>query len=281
MIDVFAWLIEPFQFGFMRQALLMVTMVSLIAGLLSPYLVLKGWSLMGDAVSHAVLPGIVLAYIAGLPLALGAFVAGLLCAVGSGFVTDNTRLKSDTVLGVVFSGMFGLGIVLFSQIEADIHLDHVLLGDMLGVSDQDILEAQLAVSLILILLMVSWRDLMLFSFDPQQAKVAGLPVKLLHYGLLVGLSITVVLSLNAVGLILGIALLIAPGVIAHQLCDRFSSMITVSTLVAVLASAFGVVLSFHLDSAPGPTIVLLFTFIFIVVFLWAPKYGVLRQRSKG
>lgn len=273
-------LMEPWQFSFMRQALLMVVLISVVAGVLSPYLVLKGWSLMGDAVSHAVLPGVVIAYVVGLPLSVGAFAAGLLCALSSGFVSDNSRLKSDTVLGVVFSGMFGLGVVLFSLIETDVHLDHILMGDILGVDWSDIIEAAVAVVLVLGVFLLYWRDLMLFAFDPDHARVIGLPVTWLHYGLLVVLSLTVVLALQAVGLILGLSLLIAPGAIAHQLCDRFGAMLATSVSVAVFASVGGVWLSYFLDSAPGPTIVVILTVLFLLAFLFAPKYGLIWQRGQ-
>ena len=273
-------LMEPWQFSFMRQALLMVVLIAVVAGVLSPYLVLKGWSLMGDAVSHAVLPGVVIAYVVGLPLSVGAFTAGLLCALSSGFVSDNSRLKSDTVLGVVFSGMFGLGVVLFSLIETDVHLDHILMGDILGVDWSDIIEAAVAVVLVLGVFLLYWRDLMLFAFDPDHARVIGLPVTWLHYGLLVVLSLTVVLALQAVGLILGLSLLIAPGAIAHQLCDRFGAMLATSVVVAVFASVGGVWLSYFLDSAPGPTIVVILTGLFLLAFLFAPKYGLIWQRGQ-
>jgi len=235
--------------------------------------------LMGDAVSHAVLPGVVLAYVVGMPLSIGAFIAGLFCALASGFVSDNSRLKSDTVLGVVFSGMFGLGVVLFSQIETDVHLNHILLGDILGVDSSDIVEAAVAAVFVLVLFFAFWRDLMVFSFDAEHARVVGLPVKWLHYGLLVVLSLTVVLALQAVGLILGLSLLIAPGAIAHQLCDRFSHMMATSVVVAVSASVGGVWLSFYLDSSPGPTIVVLLSIVFLFAFLLAPKYGLLWRRG--
>lgn len=273
------WVTEPFQFGFMRQALMMVILIAVVAGVLSPYLVLKGWSLMGDAVSHAVLPGVVLAYVVGIPLSIGAFAAGLLCALASGFVSDNSRLKSDTVLGVVFSGMFGLGVVLFSQIETDVHLDHVLLGDILGVNWSDITEAAVAVVAVLVLFILFWRDLMVFAFDSEHARVLGLPVSQLHYGMLIVLALTVVLALQAVGLILGLSLLIAPGAIAHQLCDRFSHLLATSVAVAVLSSCCGVWLSYYIDSAPGPTIVVILTFVFLLAFLFAPKHGLVWKRG--
>ncbi|MFG1360028.1 metal ABC transporter permease [Xanthobacter pseudotagetidis] len=262
-----ATLLLPFQFDFMVTALAIAALVAVPMALLSCFLVLKGWSLMGDAVSHAVLPGVVLAYIAGLPLALGAFVAGMVCALATGFLKDNSRVKEDTVMGVVFSGMFGLGIVLFTKIQSDVHLDHILFGDMLGVSWADIAESAIIAGLVTLALLAKWRDLLLNAFDPAQAKAVGLNTGLLHYGLLVMLSLTIVAALKAVGIILSVALLIAPGAIAFLVTRRFGQMLAVAVAVAVSCSLAGVYLSFFLDSAPAPTIVLLMTAVFIAVFV--------------
>jgi manganese/iron transport system permease protein len=260
-------LLQPFQFEFMRMALLITAMIAVPAALLSCFLVLKGWSLMGDAVSHAVLPGVVLAYIGGIPLAVGAFGAGMFCAVATGYLKENSRVKQDTVMGVVFSGMFGLGIVLYTKIETDVHLDHILFGNMLGVAWPDIaLTAAISV-FVTLLLALKWRDLVLHAFDPVHAESVGLPVRLLHYGLLALLSLTIVAALKAVGIVLSVALLIAPGAIAFLLTRRFGSMMLVSVAVALCAGLTGVYLSFFLDSAPAPTIVLLMAFVFIIVFL--------------
>ncbi|MEZ5925006.1 MAG: metal ABC transporter permease [Hyphomicrobiaceae bacterium] len=259
-------LLMPFGFSFMQNAFLIGLMVAVPSGLLSCYLVLKGWSLMGDAVSHAVLPGIVLAYVAGLPLALGAFVAGLVCAVAAGYIQDNSRIKQDTVLGVVFSGMFGLGIVLYTAIQSDVHLDHILFGDMLGVSKTDLVTSGLIAAAVAGLVLAKWRDLLLHTFDPIQARALGLPVRLLHYGLLVLISATVVASLKAVGAILAIALLIAPGAIALLVTRRFGRMLVVAVGVAVAGSIAGIYASFFLDSAPAPTIVLVYTLMFLIAF---------------
>lgn len=260
-------LLAPFQFDFMQTALVISALVAVPMALLSCFLVLKGWSLMGDAVSHAVLPGVVLAYIAGLPLALGAFVAGMICALGTGYLKANSRVKEDTVMGVVFSGMFGLGLVLYTKIETDVHLDHILFGDMLGVSWGDIAESAVIAGLVTAVLLAKWRDLLLNAFDPAQAKAVGLSVNVLHYGLLVMLSLTIVAALKAVGIILAVALLIAPGAIAFLVTKRFGPMLAVAVLVAVSCSLAGVYLSFFLDSAPAPTIVLLMTAVFIGVFV--------------
>lgn len=262
-------LLLPFQFEFMRSAIIISVLVAAPAALLSCFLVLKGWSLMGDAVSHAVLPGVVVAYIAGFPLAIGAFAAGMICALLTGFLKENSRIKQDTVMGVVFSGMFGLGIVLYTRIESDVHLDHILFGDMLGVGRSDILETGMIAAAVTGAILVKWRDLLLHAFDAAQARAVGLPVRVLHYGLLVILSLTIVAALKAVGIILAIAMLIAPGAIAFLLTRSFGAMLIASVVVAVGASFLGVYLSFFIDSAPAPTIVLLMTVAFIAAFLAA------------
>jgi manganese/iron transport system permease protein len=262
-------LLLPFSFPFMQQAFIVSLLVALPMGLLSPFLVLKGWSLMGDAVSHAVLPGVVLAYVVGLPIGIGAFAAGMFCAVGTGYLKENSRIKEDTVMGVVFSGMFGLGLVLYSMIETELHLDHILFGDMLGVGWADIAEAGAIAAVVSAALLVRGRDLMLHAFDPQHARAIGLSVRLLHYGLLVLLSLSIVGALKSVGIILAIALLIAPGAIGFLVARRFGVMLAVSVAVAVVASFLGVYLSFFLDSAPAPTIVLLMSGTFVVAFLRA------------
>ena len=257
----------PFLFPFMQQAFVISVLVAVPMALLSCFLVLKGWSLMGDAVSHAVLPGVVLAYIAGLPLAVGAFAAGMTCALATGYLRENSRIKEDTVMGVVFSGMFGLGIVLYTKIQTDVHLDHILFGDMLGVSWADVAESAVIAVLSAGSILVFRRDLLLHSFDPQHAQAIGLPVRLLHYGLLAILSLTIVGALKAVGIILAIAMLIAPGAIAFLLTGRFERMLLLSVGIAVTAAFFGVYLSFFIDSAPAPTIVLLLTAMFVAAFI--------------
>ncbi|MFG1461348.1 metal ABC transporter permease [Xanthobacter sp. DSM 24535] len=263
MTGIVETLAQPFQFEFMRNALAISVLVAVPTALLSCFLVLKGWSLMGDAISHAVLPGVVIAYIAGLPLALGAFTAGMGCALATGFLKENSRIKQDTVMGVVFSGMFGLGLVLYTKIETDIHLDHILFGDMLGVGWEDIGETALIAAITGGIIVLKWRDLLLHAFDPAQAKAIGLPVRVLHYGLLCLLSLTIVGALKAVGIILVIAMLIAPGAIAFLLARTFGSMLVTATAIAVLASLGGVYLSFFIDSAPAPTIVLLMSIGFL------------------
>jgi len=258
----------PFQFPFMQQAFIIGVLVAVPAALLSCFLVLKGWSLMGDAVSHAVLPGVVLAYIAGLPFGVGAFAAGMVCAISTGYLTENSRIKEDTVMGIVFSGLFGLGIVLYTAITTNVHLDHILFGNMLGADWLGIVQTGLIALVVILAITLKWRDLMLFIFDEQQASAIGLPVKVLHYGLLSILSLTIVGALQAVGIILVISLLIAPGAIAYLLTRRLGAMLWIAVAISTAATLIGVYASFWLDSAPAPTIVLLMTLTFVVVFIW-------------
>ncbi|WP_395516497.1 metal ABC transporter permease [Pseudorhizobium flavum] len=256
----------PFQIDFMQRAFLVTLMIAVPMAILSCFLVLKGWSLMGDAVSHAVFPGVVLAYIFSIPLALGAFAAGMTCALATGFLKENSRIKEDTVLGIVFSGMFGLGLVLYVKVQSDVHLDHILFGDMLGITPYDMGETGLIALASTLFLVILRKDLLLQSFDEQHARAIGLPTRLLHYGLLAVLSLVVVGALKAVGIILAIALLVAPGAIAFLLTRRFSAMLLAATAVAVTATLAGIYLSFFIDSAPAPTIVLVMTAMFIVAF---------------
>ncbi|WP_022709768.1 metal ABC transporter permease [Pseudochrobactrum sp. AO18b] len=264
-------LMMPFRFEFMVNAMVIAMLIAIPAALLSCFLVLKGWSLMGDAVSHAVLPGVVLAYIINIPLAIGAFVAGMFCALATGFLKENSRIKQDTIMGVVFSGMFGLGLVMYVKVQSDVHLDHILFGDILGIGRQDMIETAIIAVIVTGLLVLKWRDLLLHAFDPAQAQAVGLPVRLLHYGLLAILSLTIVGALKAVGIILAIAILIAPGAIAFLLTRNFSSMLIVAVIVAVASSGLGVYVSFFIDSAPAPTIVLLMTLVFIAAFIIARR----------
>lgn len=258
-----------FEFPFMRNALLISVLVAVPTAMLSCFLVLKGWSLMGDAISHAVFPGVVISYIVGLPFAVGAFAAGMSCALLTGYLKENSRIKQDTVMGVVFSGMFGFGLVLYTKIESDVHLDHILFGDMLGIGWPDILQTGLIALVTTGILAVKWRDFLLHAFDPAQAKAVGLRVNWLHYGLLALLSLTIVGALKAVGLILAIAMLIAPGAIAFLITRTMGRMLIVAVIVATVASFCGVYLSFFIDSAPAPTIVLLMSVIFIFAFVWS------------
>ena len=259
-----SWLIAPLVHEFMQRGLVVAVLVGIVCAVLSCFLILKGWSLMGDAVSHAVLPGIVLAQVAGLPLAAGAFVAGLGCALSIGYLKENSRVKEDTVMGIVFSGMFALGLVMFVKVDSDQHLLHVLFGNMLGVRWEDIAEtAAIAVPTIAIML-AKRRDFLLLAFDPAHARAIGLPVRLLNFGLLMLLALTIVAALKAVGIILVVAMLIAPGAIGFLTTRRFDAMLVVAVCAATLSSVLGTILSFHLDGATGPCIVVVQAVFFLL-----------------
>ena len=266
MIDT---LLLPFQFAFMNMAFVMMAILAVPTSLLSCFLVLKGWSLMGDAISHAVLPGIVLAYLLGIPLIIGAFVAGMVCALATGFLSDHSRVKQDTVMGIVFSGMFGFGIVLYTKISTDVHLDHILFGNMLGIGRAELWTSGVIALVVAVVILAKRQDLLLHAFDPIQAQAVGLRVNLLHYGLLTLISLTIVATLSAIGIILSIGLLIAPGAIAFLVTKRFSVMLWVAVAVTLLAGFLGIYVSFYIDSAPAPTIILILTAIFLAAFVRA------------
>jgi len=264
-------LAAPFQFDFMVQALAMTMTVAIPMALLSCFLVLKGWSLMGDAISHAVFPGVVLAYIVGLPYAAGAFAAAMFCAFATGFLQEHSRIKQDTVMGVVFAGMFGIGLVLYVHIRADVHLDHILFGDMLGVVWRDVIETGAISLLVLVIVTLKWREFLLHTFDPTQAHAVGLRVRWLHYGLLTLISLTVVAALKSVGVVMAVAMLIAPGATAFLLTRRFGVMLWLAVMLAVTSSFLGVYLAFFLDSAPAPTVVLIMALGFTLAFVRAHR----------
>ncbi len=268
---------EPLSYGFMQRALIAAVFIGAVCAVLSCYLVLKGWALMGDAISHAVLPGIVIAFALGIPLVIGAFAAGLSCALLTGYLKENSRIKEDTVMGIVFSGMFGFGLVLFTKIETDQHLNHILFGNILGVSTQDLIEIAFISVTVLAIMIAKRKDFLVYCFDPQHAQAVGLPVRILNYALLILLSLTIIMALRAVGIILVVAMLVAPGAIAFLLTDRFEHMLGIATAVAIGSAVSGTLISFHINGATGPCIVLIQSAIFAIAFLLAPKGGLLRN----
>ena len=260
---MFDWLLEPLQFEFMQNALLTALIVSIICALLSCYLVLKGWSLMGDAISHAVLPGIVLAYLAGIPLAIGAFCSGIFCSLGVGYLKENSRIKEDTAMGIVFSGMFAIGLVMFTKIQTEQHLTHILFGNVLGVSHQELIQSAVISAIIFCMIVFKRKDFLLYCFDPSHARVAGLSPKILHYGLLMLLALTIVSTMQVVGVILVVAMLIAPGITALTLTKSFDKMLWIAIVSSITSSLIGVILSYHFDASTGACIILLQAIFFI------------------
>ena len=277
-----SWLLEPLSHAFMVKALLVSALVGGVCGLLSCYMTLKGWALMGDAVSHAVMPGVVVAYALGLPFSLGAFVFGVGSVAAIGFVKQKSRIKEDTVIGLVFTGFFALGLVLVSKVRSNIDLTHILFGNVLGISGSDIQQTLLISSLVVLLLLVFRRDLLLFCFDPTHARSIGINTGLLHYMLLSALSLTAVAGLQTVGVILVVAMLVTPGATAYLLTDRFDRMTLLAVASSVLSSLIGVYVSYWSDSSTAGCIVLAQTALFLLAFLLAPRYGILNaHRSQA
>ncbi|MDR7993879.1 metal ABC transporter permease [Thermosynechococcus sp. TG252] len=271
------WLLEPLQHAFMVKALGVSTLVGCVCAVLSCFLTLKGWALMGDAVSHAVLPGVVLAYWLGLPFALGAFVFGLMAVTLIGFIQQQTRVKEDTVIGLVFTGFFALGLVLLSKTASSVDLMHILFGNVLGTSDRDLWQTVIVSLMTLITIALLHRDLILFCFDPTHARTIGLNTTLLYYLLLALLSLTTVAALQTVGIILVVAMLITPGATAYLLSDRFGIMVLIALAVGGLGSLLGTYISYYLDASTGGCIVVLQTVIFLLAMIFAPKHGLLAK----
>lgn len=270
-------LIAPLEYDFMLKAIIVSSLVAVVCALLSCFLVLKRWSLMGDAVSHSVLPGVVLAYAAGIPFSIGAFVFGLGGVMGIGYIKQKVRLKDDAVIGIVYTTLFALGLVLVSKVPSNIDLMHILFGYVLGISDADAWQvAAIAVGVTLVLLALR-KSLLLYVFDPSHAKALRLPVTFYHYLLLVLLALTVVASVQTVGIILVIAMLITPGAIAHLLTDRFDHMLAISAGASVIACITGAYASYYFDISTGGAMVLVLGVLFLLTFVFAPRYGVIRQ----
>ena len=272
------FLLEPLQHAFMVRALLISATVGGVCGLLSCYMTLKGWALMGDAVSHSVLPGVILAYALGLPFSVGAFVFGVGSVAAIGFVKQKSRIKEDTVIGLVFTGFFALGLVLVSKTRSNIDLTHILFGNVLGISLADIQQTILISVLVTAVLLLFRRDLLLFCFDPTHARSIGINTGVLHYLLLSVLSLAAVAGLQTVGIILVVAMLVTPGATAYLLTDRFDRMSWLAIGSSVLSSILGVYTSYWTDSSTAGCIVLVQTGLFVSAFLFAPKHGILRYR---
>lgn len=228
------WILEPLQLSFMVRALWVSSFVGIVCAVLSCYITLKGWSLMGDAVSHAVVPGVVIAYALGVPFSLGAFVFGFGATVAIGYVKAQTRLKEDAVIGVIFTGFFAFGLVLATKIPSNIDLFHILFGNVLGISQSDIIQTLLAGALTLTIILLFRKDLLLFCFDPNHAKAIGLNTQLMYYMLLSVLALTTVTALQTVGIILVVAMLVTPGATAYLLSDRFDKMLMYSDRKSVV-----------------------------------------------
>lgn len=268
-------LAESFQYAFMQRALLTALVVGGMCGLLSSYVILKRWSLLGDAISHAVLPGVAIAYLLNIPFFIGALVTGALTSLGIGVIERHTRIKADAAMGLMFTAAFALGIVIISQIATSTHLMHILFGNVLGVR-YPALMLTLAVGLVsLLVVILYYKELMLYVFDPVQARSLGLNTSVIHYGLILLLTVAIVASLETVGIILVVAMLITPGATAYLLVNSLPAMMVLASAIGMLSAVIGLSLAVRLDVASGGAIVLVVTGFFLLAFLFAPQRGVI------
>lgn len=272
------------HYGFLQKALVTSVMVGIICGVIGCFIILRGMALMGDAISHAVLPGVALSYALGINFFIGAVVTGVLTAVGIGFISQNSRIKNDTSIGIMFTAAFALGIILITLLKSSTDLYHILFGNVLAVRPSD-MWMTLAIGIIVLAgVYVFYKELLISSFDPTMSQAYGLPVKWIHYFLMTLLTMVTVASLQTVGIVLVVAMLITPAATAYLLTDRLWKMIYLSAGFGAVSSVFGLYISFKHNLASGATIVLAATTLFIMAFLFSPKQGVvwrsLRSRNK-
>lgn len=270
----------PFEYDYMLKAILVSGMIGGVCAFLSCFITLKGWSLMGDALSHAVVPGVSLAWLLGLPFSLGAFAAGVLAALGMGWVKNHSRLREDAVIGVVFTAFFALGLLLLSLYPSHLNLRTLIFGNILAISDPDILQVAVIAGVSLTVLLLKWRDLLLYCFDEAHARSLGLNTRFLHFLLLALLSATAVAALQTVGACLVVAMLVTPGATAYLLTDRFSRMLGIATATGAGCGLVGAYASYFLNGSTGGCIVVLQTLVFLIALTLAPKHGLLAARAR-
>ena len=273
-------LLVPFSYDYMLKAIWVSALVGATCAFLSAYLMMKGWSLMGDALAHAIVPGVAIAYILKLPFALGAFFAGLIAALGMTAIKAQTRLREDAVIGLVFTTMFAAGLLIASLNPLSVNVQTIVLGNILGISDDDARQVLIISAVTLAVLTLKWRDLMVTFFDEQHARVIGLNSNALKAMFFALLAAATVAALQTVGAALVIALVITPGATAYLLSDRFSNVLVLSVGIGTATSALGAYLSYFVDGATGGVIVVLQTLVFLAAFLLAPKHGMLAQRRR-
>jgi manganese/iron transport system permease protein len=278
MIEV---LLEPFSYGYMVNAIWVSALVGGVCAFLSAYLMLKGWSLIGDALSHSIVPGVAGAYMLGLPFSIGAFLAGGLAALTMLFLNQRTKLKEDAIIGLIFTSFFGLGLFMVSVSPVAVDVQTIILGNILAISPEDTMQLVIIGVVSLVVLLVLWKDLMVAFFDENHARSIGLNPDLLKVIFFALLSASTVAALQTVGAFLVIAMVVTPGATAYLLTDRFPRLIVISVLIGSLTSLVGAYASYFLDGATGGVIVVLQTLIFLVAFFFAPKHGMLAARRRS
>ncbi len=276
-----ATLLEPFSYGYMFNAMWVSALVGAVCAFLSCYLMLKGWSLIGDALSHSVVPGVAGAYMLGLPFALGAFLAGGLAAGAMLFLSERSGLKIDVIIGIIFTSFFGLGLFMVSLSPMSVSIQTIVMGNILAITPGDTLQLAIIGIVSMAVLLAKWKDLMVVFFDENHARTIGLRPEILKAVFFLLLSAAIVAAMMTVGAFLVIALVITPGATAYLLCDRFPRLIALAVLIGALTSFIGAYLSYFLDGATGGVIVTLQTVLFLAAFFLAPRHGMLAARRKG
>jgi len=274
-------LLEPFSYDYMATAIWVSALVGAVCAFLSAYLMLKGWSLIGDALSHSVVPGVAGAYMLGLPYSLGAFISGGLAAAAMLFVSQRSSLRNDAVIGLVFTGFFGLGLFLVSLSPTSVNVNTIVFGNILAVTPMDALQLVVISAVTLVLLLIYWKDIMVVFFDESHARSIGMRTNAIKVMFFTLLSASTVAALQTVGAFLVIAMVVTPGATAYLLTDRFSRLIIVSVLIGALSSAVGAYISYFVDGATGGIIVLLQTLLFVLAFVFAPKHGILASKRRA
>jgi ABC-type Mn2+/Zn2+ transport system permease subunit len=278
---MFEWLIEPFTFGFMQRGLMAGVLVGISCATLGTFVVLRGMAFVGDAMAHTILPGIVIAFLRGANLFAGALIAGVLTALGIGWFSKEGEVREDTAIGVMFSGLFALGILLLSRVRSYSDLSHILFGNILGVAPGDLIITAAVTLFVVVMVMLFYKELVVTSFDPGHAAVIGLSPGLVRYGLLLLLALTIVSAIQTVGVVMVIALLVTPAATAALLTQRLPRIMALATLFSVLGALAGLYASFYGNVASGATIVLTLTGFFVLVFLFAPRRGLVWRRRRG
>lgn len=271
-------LLIPFQYEYMVKAIFVSGFIGGVCALLSCFVVLKGWSLLGDALSHAIVPGVAGAYIIGIPFSVGAFISGMLAALAMGFIKKRTRIREDAVIGIVYTTFFALGVLLISLFPSNISLNTIVMGNILGIADRDIVQTLIIAGGSLAVILLKWKDLRLFSFDPAHAQAIGLNTNVLYLLLLTLLAVTAIAALQTVGSVLVVAMLVTPGAAAYLLTDRFPQMMGLASLIGTLTASGGAYISYFLNGSAGGCIVALQFFLFIAILFLAPHHGIVASK---
>jgi manganese/iron transport system permease protein len=276
-------LIEPLQYGFMQRALVIAILVGLLCAVVGSYLMVQRLALLGDAISHSVLPGLAIAFILGANIFVGAFVAGMVSTMCIALIKTRSPIKEDAAMGIVFSAFFALGITLITAIQKEnkIDLNHFLFGNILGVTLQDVQDTAIIATIVLVVVFLLYKELLFYTFDPLGAQATGLPVNQLYFGLMLLIALTIVASMKAVGVILVLSLLITPGATAYLLVKRLHEMMIFGAVIGVISSIAGMYISYFYNLPSGPAIVLVVSGLFVLAFLFNPQYGVFKIKQQA